>query len=562
MNSSQRPREGRWTALYLRLSKRSKVSVSIATQDADGRAYVDRQPWTEPVVVYADESSASDRSKVRKGYEALLADVKAGNVVRIVCRDDDRLVRQPIELEGLIDVLQPADCPVFFTAGSDVDLTSSGGRANARIRGAIARQEVERKSERQKSTNRFRVANGQPLRGVRTFGYRYTTNAQSEGTFEQVPEEADAIKWAVNHVMAGGTLASVAREWNERGFVTPKKKTPYRFPTVKWTLTNPHVAGMLAYKPSSILTVSDEDYQARYKNDLTPGNWEPIIPFADWQDVVNVLTRTRHKAGNHVRYLCAGIIKCGICGDTLKTGVANAGKNRPSPNRRTYKCLKRHVSLKADPIDEYITDLLLSLLTKEDLADFLDSGKKIDRGALDKERADLETELVQLTNSYNRKRIRLFQLESGTERIESRIAEIDQEVAEAAEGAELAARYSSASREQFDALSIEQRRLYLRDLLPEVRVFPAGSNPAPPVEFYVHAYDRKGRLRPLPIDQEVYWEISVRQFAHAERYGNPVSIDGKPVEWEREPPEEYFEWRKARARQEEEAAKALAELNA
>ncbi|MFG1997120.1 recombinase family protein [Actinoplanes sp. NPDC048988] len=530
----QRPTSGNWTALYLRLSKRSTVSVSIAAQHADGLAYIEHQGWTEPVVVYADESSASDTSKVREDYEALLADAGAGRVVRIVCRDDDRLVRQPRELEDLIDVLQPEAVPVYFTAGSDLDLTTSRGRENARIRGAIARGEVEHKSGRQKATNRFKVANGIPLKGVRTFGYEFSTNAKGEQTFVQVPDEANAIRWAANHVMAGGTLASVAREWNNRGFVTPKTKTPYRFPTVKWTLTNPHIAGRLAYNPSTILVKkksNDKDkpnYQARYKNELTMGNWEPIIPFEDWQDLVNVLTRTRNKAGNHVRYLGPGIIECGICGDTLKTGVANAGRNRPADRRRTYKCLNRHISLNAAPIDEYLTDLLVSLLTSEDFADAIGPLKTIDREALDKERKNLDEELIQLTDSYNRRKIRLFQLESGTENIEKRIAEIEQMLAESVEETERAARLQPASREQFDDASIEQKRLFLRDLLPKVVVFPAGSNPAPATPIYIHAYDRRGRLRPLPIDDEAY-EVTAKQFEHAAKYGRSILMADAPA---------------------------------
>jgi site-specific DNA recombinase len=61
----------------------------------------------------------------------------------------------------------------------------------------------------------------------------------------------------------------------------------------------------------------------------------------------------------------------------------------------------------------------------------------------------------------------------------------------------------------------------LDDLLPVVRIFPAGSNPPPPVPVYVHVYDWRGRLRPLPIGPEEAATYE-RQVAHAKRYGGII----------------------------------------
>lgn len=468
-------------------------------------ALCERNGWTD-TRIYRDASrSASNARRKRPHYEQMLADVRAGQVARIVCRDDDRLVRQPIELEGLINTLEPGAVPVWFAAGSELDLTTSRGRENARIRGAIARGEVERKSERQKASNRHRVANGRPLGTVRPFGYTY-----SAGTLTIVPEEAESIRWAVGHVMRGGTLSDVAREWTARGHAVPKTKGPYSWPAVKGALTNPYICGHLQYQPSTILSPEQSKRVPAWKAELLKGEWEPIITREQWTDAVQVLTRTRSKAGNYVRYLGAGIYRCGVCDLPLRSGW-NANKTK---KWRTYKCVGHLGGISAEPIDAYVTGILTSLLMAEDFADFLGESVGPDRGALEAERRELEGELDALTASYARRAIRLPQLEAGTAAIEARLAEIDESLAGTVEQEERAARYAPASREQWESATVEQRRLFLRDLLPTVRVFPAGSSPAPPVPIYVHVYDRRGRLRPLPTDAEVD-AINRRQAEHA-----------------------------------------------
>ncbi|SBT51990.1 recombinase family protein [Micromonospora auratinigra] len=496
------------TAIYLRLSKQTEQSVSLDAQLAECMALCERNGWTD-TRIYRDESrSASNARRKRPAYERMLADVRAGQVARIVCRDDDRLVRQPIELEGLINTLEPGAVPVWFAAGSELDLTTSRGRENARIRGAIARGEVERKSERQKASNRHRVASGRPLGTVRPFGYTYAS-----GALTVVPAEAESIRWAVGHVMRGGTLSDVAREWTARGHTVPKTKGPYSWAAAKGALTNPYICGHLQYQPSTILSPETSKRVPGWRAELIRGEWEPIISREQWTDVVQVLTRTRSKAGNYVRYLGAGIYRCGICDKPLRSGW-NANKTK---RWRTYKCVGHNGGISADPIDDYVTDMLTSLLMADDFADFLAEPGGPDRGALEAERKELEAELEALTAAYTRRAIRLPQLEAGTAAIEARLAEIGDALAGTVEQEERAARYAPASREQWESATIEQRRLFLRDLLPVVRVFPAGSNPAPPVPVYVHAYDRRGRLRPLPTGPDEI-ELAECQAAHAERY--------------------------------------------
>src|SRR3712207_7707386 len=101
----------------------------------------------------------------------MLADIDAGHLGAVVAWDLDRLHRHPIELEGFID-LADRHRVALATVGGDADLSTDNGRLFARIKGAVARAEVERKSARQKAANRQRAGMGKPpAGGARAVGY-------------------------------------------------------------------------------------------------------------------------------------------------------------------------------------------------------------------------------------------------------------------------------------------------------------------------------------------------------------------------------------------------------
>jgi DNA invertase Pin-like site-specific DNA recombinase len=488
----------------------------LEAQLADGLALCEARGLGEPVIYQDAGKSASDPKRKRPGFEQLLADVKAGKINRIVCRDDDRLVRRPIELERIIDVLEPRNVPVYFTHASELDLTTPDGRLRARIMGTVARYEVENKSKRQKQANQKRLANGQPYPTVRPFGYQI-----DRGTLVKVPEEADAIVWAADHVLKGGTLSEVAREWNRRGLKTAKHKNDFDWQAARYVMLNPYICGYRGYQPSSILSGEGTKRVPAWKHDLYRGNWEPIISRETWDAVKLILTRSRSKAGNRLKHLGSGIYLCGVCDDgtTLRSGYAvNPGKRH-----RIYKCRNgSHISTKADPIDEYVeAEIHWILSAPGNFADYFRTGDthQVDEAALRAERDELERDLSGLAASFAARKIRLSQLEEATASINRRIDEIDELLAGSSVDAEVASRYADPDRvlKAWNEATIEIRRQMLKDILPRIVVYPTGRRRGIPVAVYVHVFDRRGRRRPLPEGPEEA-AIAEAQDEHAARY--------------------------------------------
>ena len=90
---------------------------------------------------------ASNKDVARPDYDAMVASFERGKLDAIICRDLDRLTRQPSQLEEWIERAEEHGLKLV-TANGDADLSTDGGRMFARIKAAVARGEVERKGAR------------------------------------------------------------------------------------------------------------------------------------------------------------------------------------------------------------------------------------------------------------------------------------------------------------------------------------------------------------------------------------------------------------------------------
>src|SRR3712207_2537791 len=106
-----------------------------------GRTYIDN-----------DESANSKRrgrADYRPEYRRLMADVAAGASRAFVAQDQDRLMRDVREGEGLIDLVEKTGCRVVFARSGEADLTRSDGRMQVRMKAVWAKGETEKKAERE-----------------------------------------------------------------------------------------------------------------------------------------------------------------------------------------------------------------------------------------------------------------------------------------------------------------------------------------------------------------------------------------------------------------------------
>lgn len=342
----------RRAAIYLRISlDQTGEGLAVARQRDDCIKIVEQRGW-ELAGEYTDNSiSASDNRKNRPGYDALVRGYAAGEFDALVCYDLDRLTRQPRQLEDWIDAAEDRGL-ALVTANGEADLTTDGGRMFARVKLAVARAEVDRKSRRQRDAASQRARLGRPPLGARLTGYT------AKG--ELVPDEAELVRRVFKMFHVGESLRSICRTLDAEG-ITARNGKPWNPSTLRTILINPRYAGRAVYqgKPTGAL-----------------GNWDPLVS-SDVFDLIQARIsdprRVTNREGTDRKHLGSGLFRCADCGDPVS-----------SWSQGRYRCRDRHVNRSRGPfdihrgsddlprgVDEYVLTVIAGRLRRDDVTDLL-----------------------------------------------------------------------------------------------------------------------------------------------------------------------------------------------
>ena len=195
-------------AIYLRQSEdRDGNKFAIDRQREDCDKLCAQRGWG--TTEYVDNDTSASNGKPRPAYQRMLADIRAGVIDAVVAWDLDRLYRQPRELEDLIDLADQKHL-ALATVGGEVDLSTDNGRLFARIKGAVANSETDRKRARQKRANKQR-AEGRPPEPLHR-AVRVPARPTSRLILE--PAEAMMVRDAYSAILAGASLHTIAKQWN------------------------------------------------------------------------------------------------------------------------------------------------------------------------------------------------------------------------------------------------------------------------------------------------------------------------------------------------------------
>ncbi|EME14787.1 recombinase family protein [Rhodococcus triatomae] len=387
-------------AIYARISADpSGNELGVGRQLEDCRTLVDQLKW-EPVDEFVDNDLSASSGVVRPEYERLLADVEAGAVDAIVAWHPDRLYRRTSDLERLILVAEAHGVTFRTVMAGDIDLSTASGRMVARMLGAASTHEVERARERMVRAHLQAAMNGKWRLRKRAFGWTL-------GGVELVEEEAEAIRKAARHVLTGGSVRSVVREWNESGLQTAGSAAKFDGTAIREILTSPRVAGLATYKGRIV----------------GPGQWPAILSEDEHRGLVAVFSnRARRRSRTYERkHQGSGVYRCSECPATVH--VHQDGKGRQS-----YRCSESpgHPSRRVETLDAYIADLVIGRLSKSGVFDQLFAPSVVvDLDALHAERSGLEERLSELTGLYAEGILDAEQLREGATTIREKILTVE-----------------------------------------------------------------------------------------------------------------------------------------
>lgn len=442
-------------AVYLRQSlDRSSDGLGIDRQREDVRRLIDARGWTLAAEFVDNDVSALSR-KPRPQFSAMMARVDAGEFDVIVARHVDRLLRRLSEFESTLERCQRAGVAIV-TASDGVDTSNDGGRLVARILSSVAQGEVERKGARQRSAAMQAAKQGRWVGGRRPFGYEKDGVTICEA-------EAAMIKQAYIDVLAGESLSEVARRWNASGITPAQSDKRWYRGTVKDVLTNPRQAGLRRYR------TPEERAKIRQNPELGivgKAQWPAIVDETTWRAAVRILTDpSRHTGRTGAKGLLTGVALCGVCEETVHRGGANGGYPM-------YRCISgRHVSRRAEPVDDYVMSVAVQRLQQPDAAT-LWSAELPDADELMAEADKLRHERDGIDQDRAEGLIDRVRWRTMNERISGRLGEIEAKLAAAGSSSPLSIVASEHVEETWATLTVAQRRNIIAAVMTPVLHLP------------------------------------------------------------------------------------------
>ena len=386
-------------AIYARISDdREGDQLGVKRQLEDCRKLAEGKGWTV-ADEYVDNDVSAYKRKVRREYRRMLADIEAGVVEAVVVYHLDRLHRQPRELEEFVGLCDKAGVSNVATVTGDVDLASGDGLLIARIQGAVAANESNAKSRRIKRkalelAEAGKVAGG----GTRPYGFeddRRTIRAS----------EAAMIREAARRVLAGDTVRSLCVEFNGRKLLTSTGR--------QWV---PQV--MTRMLKSARISGRRE----HHGEVVADAEWPAIISAEDGDRLRAILSDpARRKNGRARRYLLAGMLRCGRCGEPLVSRPRDDG-------RRRYVCAKRpgsdacgKLAIVADELEALVAEMVIFRFEGPGLAKAIAAQAGVSEGDHQRDVDAAVEQLDELARAYGERKIAVSEWMAARAPIEQRL---------------------------------------------------------------------------------------------------------------------------------------------
>jgi DNA invertase Pin-like site-specific DNA recombinase len=451
------------TAIYARISDDRRDGVGVENQLRTCREWCVAEGWA-PAVEYVDNdiSASVYARKPRKAYQGLLRAVEEGTIDRIVVFAVDRLFRQVRELETLIPLAEKVE--VRSKVGGMIDLSTAGGRMNARQQTTWASYESEVRSERVRLAQQRNREKGDPHGGPRPFGWLAIAvdgrnGGRSWDPRQHDPAEAALIRQAAGDVLAGATVTGIAKAWNAAKVPQTRGGQGWHPATITAVLRSPRNAGLAAYKGS-----------------ITPGDWPAILEQGTWERVCAELDdrRSRFTTVRRRRSLLSGILVCSRCGVLLMHGRTRGTV--------TYRCKAGpgsagcgRIQIAAEPLERDIAEALIRYLDTTDLAKLSGAAQTSEAATLTSELGALEVEARETADLAAAGTIRPADFARYSSGIEARRRALRQRLARLSSSSSLEpfAGKVGALRARWPAMSDDQRRMLIGAAFGRLTVEPA-----------------------------------------------------------------------------------------
>lgn len=329
----KQPDKGKITALYERLShddERAGESVSIENQKRILEDYAQKNGFTN-IRHFTDDGVRGTTFK-RPGLDAMLEEIRAGNVATVIIKDQSRIGRDVVEV-GLLKRTFDEYHVRFIAANDNLD-TANGFDIMSIFRDVINEWYVADTSRKIKTVFKSRMEKGLRCSGSICYGYLASKEDKGEWIIDE--EAAPVVKRIFQSVLAGESIAAIGRalraeqipipseHWKRIG--APVRTAGYADPyawsatTISYILSRPEYMGRKVlgktvcenYKTKSTRkTTAEEQY-------IFEGAIPAIIDEETWHNVQRLReTKRRAPKTQNAPNRLTGLLYCAECGAKL-----------------------------------------------------------------------------------------------------------------------------------------------------------------------------------------------------------------------------------------------------
>ena len=484
-------------ALYMRLSDedddkaKTDESNSISHQRKLMMDYVAGQPDLTgcDVLEFSDDGySGTDFS--RPDFQRMMKMVKAGQINIIITKDYSRLGRDYLEvgnyMECIFPLLQIRYISVNDHYDSDLNNGATGGMGVA-LKNLVNAMYCKDASRKVRSAKLVLAKQGKYIASFAPYGYR--KSAEDKHRLEPDPEAAPVVKMIFEMAADGKKYTEISNALNGAG-----QDSILEYYDKKGIVRN-HCRdfGRRMWSPTSVLDVLyNEAYLGKVINNKSEDNmdtghkvvekdredWvvvenchEPLVSLELFQAAHKAIGRKEYKRRKPLGAWQRGFIVCGHCGKALRR--YNDG--------RSYRCILRHVRLKAGELEENI--LACAKAMAESMLKDLRMKKENSQGdeslesqieVLRKQLGRYSKEKFEIYDSYTKGNLTREVMAGQNKVLKQKISDIEEQIAEKTE--ELAAQKERCTEEQEEWLDMvagleEFDKDRLRCIIQQVNVY-------------------------------------------------------------------------------------------
>lgn len=346
MESSTQP----LAAIYARQSKDKTRSTD--EQEAEAREVCEAQGWRIREV-YRDGTSASRfTTKARPDWDRLLTDLVAGRFNILVLWESSRGDRSLTSWSALLDNCRKHGVRIHVVSHEQTyDLSVS------RHWETLANDGVKSASESESTSRRLKRAAAAGAKAGRPYGpiaygyervYELVDNVRVLVEQRPHPEQAPIVEEIITRIGKSDPIVHITNDLTRRGVPSPTGGAWDRS-SVRRIATNVAYVG-----------------QRRHNGDTHAGAWPPLVEQGVFDAAARVLSDPTRKTTRPGRamYLLSYLISCGVCG-----GPCQARSHR---QRLLYSCSQKGcTAIRADWVDDWVTELVLRRLTQPDVYNYL-----------------------------------------------------------------------------------------------------------------------------------------------------------------------------------------------